>query len=215
MFEEFFDIVVLAIISGFIIFKLYNILGQHDDDNLAKKSRKNVVNLKIVNPEPAVINHEVAPQMQSHLPSYVTSVITRINNKDIDFSEEFFLKGAKLAFKIIFQAYEDNDESTLRSLLVGKVYQELVGNLDQSRKNEQRTSRKLNNIVSCEIIDARLSDSTANIKVKFVSEQISNIVDINNISGSNEVLETLEDIWEFERDLNSKNPKWYLSEINC
>jgi len=71
-------------------------------------------------------------------------------------------------------------------------------------------------LVRAEIIAAKLENSVATITVTFESEQISctkNAVG-EVVSGSATVSERLYDKWVFERDLNTRNPIWLLTDTD-
>ena len=65
-----------------------------------------------------------------------------------------------------------------------------------------------------EITDVKLNQNdTAKISVKFVTEQVNLLKDKddNVIEGDENFVQTITDIWTFERCVTSTNPNWLLT----
>ncbi len=62
------------------------------------------------------------------------------------------------------------------------------------------------------IIEAALSDKTANVTIKFVSKLISATRDKDGtlIDGDPKKVREVTDIWTFMRDVSSRDPNWRL-----
>jgi predicted lipid-binding transport protein (Tim44 family) len=203
MLESFFDIGLLLVVTAFIIMKLYSILGQ--DDSARVKDKPNVVSLNPIVVVNQASSEEVVGPLKSQLAPYIRSVFTRINAYDINFSEDSFLKGAKKAFEMIFKAYEARDNATLQMLLSDEVYMELSESLAMDSTHPTGAARTLQTITLAEVIDAKLNGSQAEIKVKFITEQLNGLAEV----------ESIEDRWCFARDVLLADPKWLLLKINC
>ena len=75
--------------------------------------------------------------------------------------------------------------------------------------NIEKNEKKSFNIISvnASILKINVIKNTANIKVKFLSKQREKLD--NKIKD----LENIEDVWTFERDMNTNSPVWKLVEV--
>ena len=70
---------------------------------------------------------------------------------------------------------------------------------------------KVNDI---QLLDAEISDGIASVTVKFDTIQTRILTDSKDVEIEDDsfLSEQIEDIWIFERDINSKDPNWKLVE---
>ena len=70
---------------------------------------------------------------------------------------------------------------------------------------------KVNDI---QLLDAEISDGIASVTVKFDTIQTRILTDSKDVEIEDDSFssEQIEDIWIFERDINSKDPNWKLVE---
>ncbi len=190
------DIILLAMIAGFIILRLRNILGRktgHEDKYYSGYSGK-FEDFKKQKPEPK--------------PIIIKDKLEGENKKQ-------FLKGAEIAYETIITAFAKGDQKQLKDLLTS----DMANNFDEAIKQ-----RKQNNITSeltfIGIKEANL-EKFEKVKnnffatVKFVSEIISVKRDKDNkiIEGNPDKIRLVTDHWKFSKNVISQNPNWYLSEI--
>lgn len=130
-----------------------------------------------------------------------------------NFNKEQFIIGAKRAFEIIIKSYSIGDKETLKPLLDKPILEAYLKSINERIENEFIAENDFIGFKSVEIIDAEMEDNNiAKIVVKFVSEQVNLLKDKNDklIKGDPQFIQTIEDIWSFQRDLTSKNPNWLL-----
>jgi predicted lipid-binding transport protein (Tim44 family) len=211
------EIIIFALISVFILFKLYSILGKNDnsDDFIYKFSEK-LNDISIAKPivkdiKEVAVDNLIDPPKLLHNPK-ISNVLATIGSYDMNFNEEMFLKGAKKAFELIIKAFCNGDKEFLKPLVNENIYKEFIYDINNREVNNRFTDKTLVSIKSAEIFDALLQKTIAEIKVSFISEQI-NIVrnrEKEIIEGNPSKVQVVEDIWTFARDVNSRSPNWQL-----
>ena len=225
---QYFDIILFALIAVFLVLRLRNSLGRrngeekqgptdvfgrrsHEDDskgatNGAPQPTDNVYRLpdadKVVGKDDATVAVD----------SSAFSVLQQIQKADPDFTQQDFLNGARMAFEMIVEYFAKGDKDGLNPLLSAEVYKNFAAAIDARAEKGEREETTLVGIKSATIHDASLVGRTAYITIKFVSEEVSVI--LNNegdvISGDpNQVVEA-EDLWTFARNIESRDPNWQL-----
>lgn len=219
------DIVIIALIAGFILLRLRSILGQktgnekpdffqlpkaqtqEDSDPVVLLSEIN----KLVKPRPRV---EVDPYTATLSEGMVLQGINDIKAKDPLFNATTFIDGAKMAFEMVFDAFVKGDKQTLSMLLSQEIYNDFIRDIEAREKQEYKQETTLLSVKAKEILQANLDKNIARITVRFESEQVT--VERGKkgeiISGDPSDVQHVNDEWVFERDVTSKNPNWKIIE---
>ena len=191
------DIILLAMIAGFIILRLRSILGRktgHEDKIYPSFASKKFEEFKKVN-----------------------EVKLKKNNLDdlVAEEKEKFIDGAKIAYETIITSFAKGDKKTLKSLLTQEMNlnfeQAITDRTNQGVKSELTfIGMKDSNLEKYEKINNKIFAT-----VKFVSEIISVKKDKDNniIEGNPDRIKTVTDYWKFTKETASKSPNWYLAEI--
>ena len=131
---------------------------------------------------------------------------------DPSFDAVTFLEGAKAAYEMIVDAFAQGDKKTLGPLLSKQVMSGFANAIDERRKQGQVMETRFVGIDDARITDATLDGKKGRITVRFVSELISVLRDKsgNILEGDDKEIQTIVDIWTFERKLDSKDPNWIL-----
>jgi len=225
---QYFDIILFALIAVFLVLRLRSTLGRrngeekqgstdvfgrrsHEDDskgatNGAPQPTDNVYRL----PDADKVVGKDDPTVA--VDSSAFSVLQQIQKADPDFTQQDFLNGARMAFEMIVEYFAKGDKDGLNPLLSAEVYKNFAAAIDARAEKGEREETTLVGIKSATIHDASLEGRTAYITIKFVSEEVSVI--LNNegdvISGDpNQVVEA-EDLWTFARNIESRDPNWQL-----
>ena len=190
---EYIDILLLAMIAGFIFLRLRGILGRrtgYDGEPAAQFEKI----LKDVQPE------KQAPQRE---------------NFD-DVAQKEFLNGAKIAYETIITDFSDNDNklTTSKTLLSKEIYNQFDEALKERDKRGHRADITFIGVNSATIKEHKKEDNLLKVTVDFVSEVITCIKDKENkiVSGDPEKIKKIYDTWVFSRDTRSNNPNWQLIE---
>ena len=188
---EYIDIILLAMIAGFIFLRLRGILGKRTG-----------------------FEGKTSPQFENVLNKVHQE--NKINKKE-NFDEEAqsdFLKGAKIAYETIITDFSDNDNKLIASkpLLSKKIYEEFNKALKERNDRGHFAEITFIGIKSADIKEHKKIDKVLQVTVDFVSEIITCIRDKEKkiISGSPDKIKTIYDTWTFSRDIRSPNPNWLL-----
>ena len=190
------DIILLAMIAGFIILRLRTILGRktgHEDKVFSNFSEKKFSEFK---------------KQDSDLKNK--------NSDTLEGEEKVeFLKGAEIAYETIITAFAQGDQKKLKDLIAPDIalsFNQAIKQRDSDNIKSELTfvGMKKSNLEKFEKIKSEFIAT-----VKFVSEIISVKKDKDNkiIEGNPDKIKTVTDQWKFSKNIFSKNPNWYLSEI--
>ena len=185
---EYMDIILLAMIAGFIFLRLRGILGKRTghEENL-----------------PTSFAHE-------NFPKKVQKIIDKENFDEI--AKKEFLSGAKIAYETIVTSFSEGKLKDIRSLLNTKVYQQFNDAIQERNSKSYISETTFIGINSAEIKNHKQNKNMLEVTVEFVSEIISCIKDKNNkvISGDSDKIKKVHDVWKFSKDSRSANPNWSL-----
>tara|TARA_B100001758_G_scaffold241308_1_gene247977 strand:+ start:575 stop:1168 length:594 start_codon:yes stop_codon:yes gene_type:complete len=189
---EYIDIILLAMIAGFIFLRLRGILGKRSGFDLKAPS----------NFEEIIKNPQFKKQTQN-------ATFDKVAQED-------FLKGAKIAYETIITDFSDSDNklTTSKPLLSEKIYKQFKEALEERNKSGQFAEITFIGVNSAIIKNHKKLNDALEVTVDFVSEIITCIRDKNKkiISGDPEKIKKVYDTWVFSRDIKSLNPNWLLIE---
>ena len=191
---EYIDIILLAMIAGFIFLRLRGILGKRTGyEGKAPSQFKEV--LKTINKDQPKKNSE----------------------KFDDEAQKEFLKGAKIAYETVITDFSDNDNkiTTSRSLLNNEIYNQFNQALKERSSRGHFAEITFIGINSAKIKDHKRIGKILNVTVDFIAEVITCIKDKDKkiVSGDPEKIKKIYDTWVFSRDTTSTNPNWQLVNI--
>ncbi|WP_135081302.1 Tim44/TimA family putative adaptor protein [Terasakiella sp. SH-1] len=224
-----FDLILLALIAIFIFLRLRNVLGSKDgnednrnhrdifnpdpmDDQRNENANDNVIHLPNSQQEP-VQNEQVAEDINEIEPvGPVQRALADIMAVDASFDQHGFVDGARVAFEMIITAFAENDRETLKNLLTPDVYSNFESALEARVAAGETLETTLVGVNSLEITDAVLEENVAEVTVRIVSEQVNVTKDSDGevVDGDSNYIDTITDIWTFERDIASSSPNWFL-----
>lgn len=212
------DIIILALVAGFILLRLRSILGQNSGHDFfanppAQKNEPETPVVQIDKPARAKNKEEEDPYLASLGDGQTAGVIKKIKEKDAQFSATEFMAGARRAFEMVFDAFTKGERETLKMLLSDGLYKDFAGVLED-RDADRKSETTLVSIQGAELTDASLTGSTARLTVKFTSEQVQLVRGPGGeiLEGDPSLLHHVEDEWVFERDVTSKSPNWTIIE---
>ena len=192
---EYIDIILLAMIAGFIFLRLRGILGKRTGFE-----GKNNPQFKEVLKEINKIDK-----------------VKKSNNNFDDVAKKEFLKGAKIAYETIITDFSDNDNKITNSkpLLDQKILNQFTDALKQRSEKGYYAEITFIGINSAEIKEHKKIGNILNVTVNFIAEVITCIKDKDKkiISGDPEKIKKIYDTWVFSRDTTSQNPNWLLVNI--
>jgi predicted lipid-binding transport protein (Tim44 family) len=188
---EYIDIILLAMIAGFIFLRLRGILGKRTgfDGKAPSKFEKIINNAQV---EKKIIQKE------------------NFDEKD----QQEFLKGAEIAYETIITDFGDSDNKLIASkpLLSKKIYDQFNAALQERSKRGHHAEITFIGVNSAKIKEHKKLDKILNVTVDFIAEVITCIKDKDQkiILGDAEKIKKIYDTWVFSRDIKSQNPNWQL-----
>jgi predicted lipid-binding transport protein (Tim44 family) len=211
---QFVDIVILAMVAGFLILRLRSALGRRTGHEQHPKSYTNDDNVVDLAPR---LETDSEPRSSRDIdPAYIGTPfeegLTQITLSDPNFTVESFLNGAGKAFEMIVLAYAEHDTDTLRPLLADDVYGNFASAIQDREDRSEVMETQLVVIKPPRLEHVSVADRIATVAVRFESEQINIIKDPDGkiVDGDPEHIESVTDIWSFEHDLSSLDPNWLL-----
>ncbi len=185
---EYIDIILLAMIAGFIFLRLRGILGKKTgfDEDINSNFQQETA--------------EVKQEKKFNLETFD------------DNAKKEFLKGAQVAYETIVTNFSKGKLKDIKSLLDLTVYEQFNSALNERNSKDYLSDTTFIGINSAEIKDHKLNKNMLEVTVEFVSEIISCIKDKENkiISGDPEKVKKVHDVWKFSKDSRSNNPNWLL-----
>ena len=186
---EYVDIILLAMIAGFIFLRLRGILGRRT-------------------------GHE--ENLDTSFTHKFPSKKTAEDNLDkINFNDQAkndFLKGAKIAYETIITNFANGNLKNIKSLLDKKVFDQFNEAIKDRKDKGYISNTTFIGINSASIKEHKTNNNILEVTVDFVSEIISCIKDKDNniLSGDPQKIKKVYDTWKFSKDTRSKNLNWLL-----
>jgi len=188
---EYIDIILLAMIAGFIFLRLRGILGKRTG-----------------------FEGKAPKQFDRILKEAVTKQPQKINETFDENDQKEFLKGAKIAYETIITDFSDNDNkiTTSKPLLNNEIYNQFNEALKERNARGHYAEITFIGINSATIKEHKKLGKILNVTVEFIAEVITCIKDKDKkiISGDPDKIKKIYDTWVFSRDTTSVNPNWQL-----
>tara|TARA_B100000963_G_C22404023_1_gene570194 strand:- start:184 stop:780 length:597 start_codon:yes stop_codon:yes gene_type:complete len=191
---EYIDIILLAMIVGFIFLRLRGVLGKRTG-----------------------FEGKTAPQFEEVSKNVRSEQKIKKQKSFDEEAQKEFLKGAKIAYETIITDFSDDDNKLTKSkpLLSEKIRDQFNDALTQRHDRGHFAEITFIGVNSAIIKEHKNTNSVLKVTVDFVSEVITCIKDKNKkiISGDPEKIKKIYDTWVFSRDTRSNNPNWQLVDI--
>src|SRR6056300_1233502 len=188
---EYIDIILLAMIAGFIFLRLRGILGKRTG-----------------------FERKVSPKFDKVLKEAVAKQVSPKKEIFDELAQKEFLNGAKIAYETIITDFSDNDNkiTSSKSLLNTEIYNQFNEALKERSKRGHYAEITFIGINSAVIKEHKKVDKILNVTVDFIAEAITCIKDKDKkiVSGDPEKIKKIYDTWIFSRDTTSANPNWQL-----
>ena len=190
---EYIDIILLAMIAGFIFLRLRGILGRRSG-----------------------FEGKPATQFEKILKDVQKENQPKLRENFDDIAQKEFITGAKIAYETIITDFSDSDNklTTSKPLLSKDIYSQFNEALKERDKRGHAAEITFIGVNSATIKEHKKEDNFLKVTVDFVSEVITCIRDKEKkiISGDPEKIKKIYDTWIFSRDTRSNNPNWQLIE---
>jgi len=186
------DIILLAMLAGFVILRLRNVLGRktgHQEKRTNKYFPKGLEVLKDIENNEAIKAGHVDENAKKQ-----------------------FLKGAETAYEQIITSFAKGDKKSLKPLLEKEMFNRFSKVIDERKSNQLKSETTLISFKSIKILEFKKIENIYKVTVNFVSEIITCAKDKNNqiIEGNPDTIKTVNDVWRFAKNMWSQDPTWYL-----
>ena len=190
------DIILLAMIAGFIILRLRNILGRktgHESKVFTDYNDNNYETFKKQNIKPEVKDNSVLEGNE----------------------KREFLKGAEMAYETIITSFARGDQKKLDELLTRDMASNFQSAIKERKKNMLTSELTFIGMKESSLEKYEKIKTNLFATVKFVCEIISVKKDSSGriVEGNPDRIKLVTDHWKFTKSTYSKGPNWYLTEI--
>ena len=207
----FFDIIIFAMLAGYLVFQLRRVLGRktgvekQEEDKVTRNQESSTDNDNVISLAPDANNDNsdgTGP----------VSGITMLRQLDPSFNEQEFITGSKSAFSWIVSAFAMGNGDDLKPLLSANLFNSFNDAIEKRSNAGEKLETNIMSIKSSLIDNVTLDGDSVSITVEFVSDQIKVLRDSNEaiIDGNPDIIESLTDLWTFNRNVKSSNPNWIL-----
>jgi len=185
---EYIDIILLAMIAGFIFLRLRGILG--------KKTG---------------YEEDISASFPHDFPTKKKEAKLDASNFDESAKKEF-ISGAKIAYESIITNFASGNIKDIKNLLDKSVFDQFDAAIKERNNKGLLSETTFVGISSANIKDHKQNNNMLEVTVAFVSEIISCVKDNNKkiMSGNPDKIKKVYDTWKFSRDSRSSNPNWLL-----
>ncbi len=191
---EYIDIILLAMIAGFIFLRLRGILGKRTG-----------------------FEGKAPPQFEEILKNVQLDKKLKENQSFDEKAKKEFLSGAKIAYETIITDFSDNDNklTTSKPLLSNKIFDQFNDALKERNAKGHYAEITFIGVNSATIKEHKKNNNILQVTVDFVGEVITCIRDKEKkiISGNPEKIKKIYDTWVFSRNMKSTNPNWQLVDV--
>jgi predicted lipid-binding transport protein (Tim44 family) len=213
-FQQYFDIILFAMIAGFLVLRLRSVLGRRTGNErrrelFARRATRAPDKLvSLVQPE----KRPARPIDEARADDGVAEGLNRIRRADPSFDPVHFIEGVRAAFEIVVGSFAKGDKAALRPLLSDEVFQRFAAAIDERATAREMLETRIERLDSVDIVGADVSGRTAQITLKLVSHQINvtRAMDGSIVDGDPANAVEKSDYWTFARDTRSSDPNWVL-----
>jgi|TARA_B100001750_G_C15428631_1_gene556938 predicted lipid-binding transport protein (Tim44 family) len=188
------DILLLAMIAGFVVLRLRSLLGRKTDESKFTNENLQTNNTFTVYPD---VN-ETVNTAEDVVPD--------------KFNEITFLEGAKSAYEQIIGRFNKGNIRSVKNLLNKDVFEQFQSVIDDRKNKNYFVNFTFIGFKTVEILKKNFGDKVSEITVRFVTEFILFIKDDSGkiINGSADSIKQSDDTWIFHKKKNNPNPNWLL-----
>lgn len=212
------DIIILALIAGFLILRLRAALGKRPDNDQGDiKDPGDAASHDPFGVTGTVINFPAQSRSTSRDARPMTSTdeanpLSPLLRADPTFDSQHFLTGARTAFEMILAAFAKGDLLALRPLLGDAIYANFAAAVEERNRQQHTMEAVIERFSSISVLSTAVNDTLAFITVRFVSDQVVVVRDKDGhiLEGQPGVSHTITDDWTFARPVRSHDPNWQL-----
>jgi predicted lipid-binding transport protein (Tim44 family) len=216
--SQFFDIFLIAVVAGVILFRLYTVLGRRTGNERPPQESYRLSGGAPSDAAPAKDNVVPLPvatraeQIAAKPADPVARGLMDIKLADKAFETDHFITGARGAYEMIVTGFARSDRAQLRPLLGDEVYAAFDQVISGREQRKEAVSYTFVGFKDVKIVHAALKGRSAEITLAFGAQFISATMDANEavIEGNSKTVRDVTDVWTFARDVRARDPNWQL-----
>ena len=208
-------ILLLAMVAGVILFRLYTVLGRRTGNEREPRDRlrrfQTGPNQARATENVLALPDQGTPKQQSE-GGIASDGIADIKLADKNFEAGHFLEGAREAYRLIVTAFAARDRETLRPLLNDEVNSAFDAEIRGHEERKETVNYAFVGFSDVHIVHADLKARIAEITVRFTAQFVSSTTGPTGavVDGDSKAVRDVVDIWTFARDTRSGDPNWIL-----
>lgn len=203
------EIIFFAVVAALVLGRLYQVLGQNRGAEPPPNRNVSSFSAEPSGSQPQsgdsgteVEGSNVIALKPRAYDGPAAAGIAAISATQKGFSPESFVDGARQAYAMIVTAYGSGDEAALKPLVDEDVFNAYKTAMAE-RLASNAAQIEVVRISEAKIVDAALVGKTASIDIAFSAD----------LSDGSDGLRAADEIWTFERVIDSRDPNWLLSAV--
>lgn len=209
------QLLVLAAIALFLIFRLRDVLGTREgfEKPVANRLPPDEIDRR---KKFEVIENEIDDDIADHVDVASPSgqALRRMKEVEPSFSVGEFLGGARGAYEMILMAFEAGELDKIKPFLADEVYESFAIVVEEREKQGLTIEADFVGLRELKLDDADFDESTqeGEITVRITGELTSVVRDKAGeiVEGNPKEVKRQKDVWTFARIMGSDNPNWQL-----
>jgi len=202
-------LVVIAMVAGVILFRLYSVLGRRTGHERPPREYR----MPGATPPPAD-NVVPLPAPQRAVEAQPSDPVARglaaIKAADRNFDKDHFVSGARQAYEMIVTGFAAGDRAMLKPLLSGEVFAAFDGAMKAREERHEKMSFTFVGFKEISIAAAEMKGRMAEVTMSFQSQFISATTGADGklVDGDPKSVRNVTDLWTFARDTRASDPNW-------
>lgn len=208
------QLLVLAGIAVFLIFRLKNVLGTRE--GFEKPPSEAPVTDRRAEHDFEVIEGGPDLDIVDHVDENSAAAFALADMKRMDpsFSVTEFLGGARGAYEMIVMGYENGELDSIQPFLAEDIYDSFLDGVAAREDQGLTIEANFIGVREMKLMDATLDPDTneAELTIRFTGELTSAVRNSEGeiIEGSLTEVKRQKDTWTFSHDMGSDDPNWIL-----
>ena len=210
-------ILLLAMVAGIILFRLYTVLGRRTGNEREPQDRLRRIEAAASQATPAdkvlaLTDRNAVAAQQPDEGEDAAKGLAEIKLADRGFEAGHFLEGAREAYRMVVTAFAARDRETLRPLLNDDVYSTFEAEMHGHEERNEIVNYAFVGFTDARIIHAEMKGRDAEISVQFGAQFVSSTTGPTGavVEGDAKAVRDVADIWTFARNTRSSDPNWTL-----